>query len=507
MFKKVLIANRGEIAVRIIRGCREMGVRTVAVYSEVDRAGLHVQMADEAVCIGPPPAIESYLKMDRIIQAARDTGSEAIHPGYGFLAENSEFARRCEAARIIFIGPNSDALELVGDKVRSRQTMEKAEIRIIPGMKSIGKDLAEFEAAARAIGYPVMVKASAGGGGKGMRIVSSEPDLKAAIEAGMREAKSAFGDDSVYLERYIEDPRHVEFQVLADNHGNVVHLFERECSIQRRHQKIIEESPSLALDPDLRKRMGETARKVMTVSNYNNAGTVEFLLDKNRTFYFLEVNARLQVEHPVTELVTGVDLVHQQLRIAAGEKLSLSQEDLAQRGHAIECRIYAEDPTNHFLPSSGKILFFQEPKGPGVRHDCGVYDGWEVPIYYDPILAKLIVWAETREMACRRMSAALDDYVVLGISTSIGFLKDVIGHPDFRAGKATTAFISKNFEGWKEAKKDESKTGLALVAAAFDELEGQKRQDLHVGGAARRGSEEISAPWKALGRWRIGGTG
>jgi len=323
MFKKILVANRGEIAVRIIKGCQEAGIRTVAIYSEVDRASLHVQMADEAVCIGPPPAADSYLKMDRIIQVARETDSEAIHPGYGFLAENSEFARRCEAAKVVFIGPNSDALELVGDKVRSRQAMEKAEIPIIPGMKSIGKDYAEFEAAARTIGYPVMVKASAGGGGKGMRIVTGEAGLKPALEAGMREAKSAFGDDSVYLEKYIEEPRHVEFQVLADNYGNVVHLFERECSIQRRHQKIVEESPSLALDAELRKRMGETARKVMKVSNYNNAGTVEFLIDKNKKFYFLEVNARLQVEHPVTELVTGVDLVHQQLRIAAGEKLGV----------------------------------------------------------------------------------------------------------------------------------------------------------------------------------------
>ncbi len=506
MFKKILVANRGEIAVRIIKGCREAGIRTVAVYSEVDRASLHVQIADEAVCIGPPPAVDSYLKMDRIIQAARDTGSEAIHPGYGFLAENSEFARRCEAAKVIFIGPNSDALELVGDKVRSRQAMEKAEIPIIPGMKSIGKDYAEFEAAARTIGYPVMVKASAGGGGKGMRIVSREAGLKPALEAGMREAKSAFGDDSVYLEKYIEEPRHVEFQVLADNYGNVVHLFERECSIQRRHQKIVEESPSLALDQELRQRMGETARKVMKVSNYNNAGTVEFLIDKNKNFYFLEVNARLQVEHPVTELVTGVDLVHQQLRIAAGEKLTLRQEDLKQRGHAIECRIYAEDPANNFLPSSGKILFFQEPKGPGVRHDCGIYSGWEVPIYYDPILAKLIVWAEDRELACLRMSAALDDYVVLGISTSVGFLKDVIRNPEFRAGKATTAFIGRHFESWREGKKDEAAIKLALIASAFDELgkeTGEILRDKNVAGSEGR---DTSSPWNVLRGWRIGGT-
>ncbi|UCE21889.1 MAG: ATP-grasp domain-containing protein [Candidatus Aminicenantes bacterium] len=359
MFKKILIANRGEIAVRIIKACQEMGISTVAVYSEADRESLHVQMADEAFCIGPAPAVESYLHMDGIIRTAHAAGAEAIHPGYGFLAENAEFDRLCEKENIVFIGPNSKALKLVGDKVRSRQTMEKAGVPIIPGMKGIPKDFYEFESEAKKIGYPVMIKASAGGGGKGMRVVSSPKDLKSALEAGMREAKSAFGDESVYLEKFIEEPRHVEFQVLADNHGNVVHLFERECSIQRRHQKIVEETPSQALTPELRQRMGETAKKVMQVSGYNNAGTVEFLLDKDKNFYFLEVNARLQVEHPVTELTTGVDLVHQQVLIASGEKLSFKQEDLSQRGHSIEGRIYAEDPHTNFLPSSGKVLFLK----------------------------------------------------------------------------------------------------------------------------------------------------
>ncbi|MGD9347147.1 MAG: acetyl-CoA carboxylase biotin carboxylase subunit, partial [Candidatus Aminicenantes bacterium] len=398
MFKKILIANRGEIAVRIIKACREMGIATVAVFSEADRNSLHIISADEALPIGPAPAIDSYLNIDRIVEAAQETGAEAIHPGYGFLAENADFVSRCEKEGIVFIGPNSKAMRLVGDKVRSRQTMEKAGVPIIPGMKGIPSDMGVYAKEAERIGYPIMIKASAGGGGKGMRIVHSAKDLREGLEAGQREAKSAFGDESVYLEKYIEEPRHVEFQVLADNHGHVVHLFERECSIQRRHQKIVEESPSQALNAELREEMGETAKKVIQVSGYNNAGTVEFLLDKNENFYFLEVNARLQVEHPVTEFITGIDLVHQQIAIASGKKLALSQDELEQRGHAIECRIYAEDPFNNFLPSAGKVLFLKEPSGPGVRHDCGIYSGCDVPIFYDPILAKLIVWAEDRRM-------------------------------------------------------------------------------------------------------------
>jgi len=500
MFKKILIANRGEIAIRIVKACREMGILTVAVYSDADRKSLHVQMADEAVPIGPAPAVESYLNMDRIIAAAHAAGAEAIHPGYGFLAENSDFARRCEKEKIVFIGPNSNALELVGDKVRARRTMDKAGVSIIPGMNSIPKDMSEYEAAAKKLGYPVMIKASAGGGGKGMRIVCSEQELRPGLEAGRREAKSAFGDESVYLEKYIEEPRHVEFQVLADNYGNTVHLFERECSIQRRHQKIVEESPSRALDPELRTKMGEIAKKVVRAAGYNNAGTVEFLLDKNNNFYFLEVNARLQVEHPVTELCTGVDLVHQQIHIASGEKLSFSQMNLKQRGHAIECRIYAEDPKNNFLPSSGKILFLKEPTGPGVRHDCGIYSGWEVPIYYDPILAKLIVWAENRESACDRMLAALDDYVILGISTSIRFLKDIISHPEFRAGRTNTGFIKNHFENWGEKEKSGDELRLALSAAAFDSLNsGSSRKKVTSGG-----QEATAWAWQALGHWRLG---
>jgi len=500
MFKKILIANRGEIAVRVMRGCRELGIATVAVYSDADRKSLHVQTADEAVAIGPAPAAESYLDMERILQTAKDTGAEAIHPGYGFLAENAVFARRCEDEGVVFIGPNSRAMELVADKVRSRQTMEKAGIPIIPGMMATEADLAAYAAEADKIGYPVMIKASAGGGGKGMRVARRRDELEPGLEAGKREAKAAFGDESVYLEKFIEDPRHVEFQVLADSAGNIVHLFERECSIQRRHQKIVEESPSQALDSELRARMGETACEVMRVAGYNNAGTVEFLLDRDKNFFFLEVNARLQVEHPVTELVTGVDLVHQQIRIAAGEKLSLRQEDLEQKGHAIECRIYAEDPLNNFLPSPGTVLFLKEPAGPGVRHDCGIYSGCEVPIYYDPILAKLIVWAEDRDLACRRMLSALDDYVILGVKTCIGFLKDVIDHPCFRSGETTTGFIPEHFAEWKMPEPKEEFRNLALLAAALRSRDGGGRA---VGHAVYH--KAVPTPWTTLGKWRIGG--
>jgi len=503
MIRKVLVANRGEIAVRVLRACREMGIRTVAVYSEADRANLHVQMADEAVAIGPPPAVESYLSMDRLLEAAHRTKCQAIHPGYGFLAENASFARRCEQEKITFVGPNSRALELVGDKIRARQTMEKAGVPIIPGMKSASKKLEEFIEAGRRIGYPVIVKASAGGGGKGMRIVREEKDLAPALDAGRREAASAFGDETVYLERYIEEPRHVEFQVLCDDAGNIVHLFERECSIQRRHQKLVEETPSTALDPELRNRMGETAKKVMRAAGYTNAGTVEFLLDKSGSFYFLEVNARLQVEHPITELVTGVDLVRQQILIASGEQLPFTQNDMRQRGHALECRIYAEDPSNNFLPSPGKILFLKEPSGPGVRLDSGIYGGWEVPIYYDPILAKLIVWAETRELSCKRMAAALEDYAVLGIRTTIPFLRDIVRHPEFAAGRTTTAFIGQHFDGWREDTEDPEARHAVLAVAALSEMQ-QKRPGARGAHGAVRSDEP--SPWQSLGGWQIGRT-
>jgi acetyl-CoA carboxylase biotin carboxylase subunit len=499
MFKKILIANRGEIAVRVIKACQELSIQTVAVYSEMDRKSLHVQIADEAICIGPPSPLESYLNIDAIISAAKKTRAEAIHPGYGFLAENPIFAKRCEEEKIVFIGPNSKALALVGDKIESRKTISKIGVPIIPGMKSSSKNINEFYKEAEKIGYPVMIKASAGGGGKGMRIVWKKEELKPAIEAGMREAKSAFGDESVYLERYLEKPRHIEFQVLADNYGNVVHLFERECSIQRRHQKIIEETPSPALTPELREKMGEVAKKVIKAVGYNNAGTVEFLLDKNKNFYFLEVNARIQVEHPITELTTGVDLVKQQILIASGEKLGLRQEELFQRGHSIECRIYAEDPYNNFLPSSGKILFFQEPRGPGIRHDCGIYSGYEVSIFYDPILAKLIVWAEDRKSACKRMLKALDEYVILGIKTIVRFLKEIIGHPEFEAGNTHTNFIEEYFTKKERTFKEKKNLDLALLSAAIYSCNQIQPTIEYIP------SRKVEySPWKTLGKWRIG---
>jgi acetyl-CoA carboxylase biotin carboxylase subunit len=498
MFKKILIANRGEIAVRIMRACRELGIGSVAVYSTIDRKSLHVQAADEAVCIGPAPPQESYLNIDAIIDAVRQTGAEAIHPGYGFLAENHLFAERCEKEGIVFIGPDSKALKLVGDKVASREVTERAGIPLIPGMKKKSTDPGECLREAERIGYPVLLKASAGGGGKGMRIVRSKNELKDAVEAGMREAKSAFGDPSIYLEEYIERPRHVEFQILADKHGNAVHLFERECSIQRRHQKIVEESPSTALDDGLRKRMGETALKVVEVSGYTNAGTVEFLLDEKKNFYFLEVNARLQVEHPVTEMVCGVDLVHAQLRIAAGDKMWFKQEDLNQKGHAIECRIYAEDPEGNFLPSAGKILYMKEPSGPGLRHDCGIYSGWEVSVFYDPILSKLITWAPDRDTCCRRMAAALNDFPILGIKTDIEILKNIVTHPEFLSGRTHTDFLQVNLPDWKPSMTHYDLDKALMVAGVYSSMEKRKPQVTLAG-------EEIESPWRALGDWRIAG--
>lgn len=498
MIKKVLIANRGEIAIRVIRACKELGIPTVAVYSTIDEASLHTQMADEAVCIGNPPALESYLNMEVIVEFAKKAGADAIHPGYGFLAENSEFAKKCEEAGIVFIGPSSRVLKLVGDKVESRETVRKAGVPIIPGMHSVGKDIREFKKVAKEIGYPVIVKASMGGGGKGMRIVRDEKELQSAVSASRREAKSAFGDESVYLEKYIENPRHIEFQVLADGFGNVIHLFERECSIQRRHQKIIEETPSQALTPEIREKMSKTAKKVMEVAGYTNAGTVEFLFDKNKNFYFMEVNARIQVEHPVTELTTGVDLVKQQLLVAGGEKLTLKQEDIRQNGHAIEARIYAEDPTSNFLPSPGKILFLKEPQGPGVRVDSGIYSGWEVPTYYDPILSKLIVWGETREVSRRRLVQALKNYVILGIRPTIGFLIDILEHPKFIAGETNTNFIAENFGEWQPNENGRNK---ALIAMAISSLRTQKTQSRFQSGL----TQQTLTPWQEIGEWEICG--
>ncbi len=493
--EKILIANRGEIALRIIKTCRELGIKTVAIYSQVDRKGLHVQNADEAYEIGPPEARESYLNIDKIIGVTKKLKCDAIHPGYGFLAENYQFAQRCEAEKIIFIGPNSRALKLVGDKLRSRQTMATAGIPIIPGMKSAKKTHKEILHFAEEIGYPVMIKASGGGGGKGMRIVLKASELTSGLEAGSREAKAAFGDDTVYLEKYIVKPRHIEFQVLADNQGNMVHLFERECSIQRRYQKIIEETPSVALDDDLRYQMGEVAKQVIQTAGYNNAGTVEFLLDENKNFYFLEVNARIQVEHPVTEMVTGIDLIKQQIKIAEGEGLGLSQEQLKQRGHAIECRIYAEDPENNFFPSFGELLYVQEPFGPGIRCDSGIYSGMEVPYHYDPILSKLIVWDESRQAAIQKMNTALSDYIILGVKTQIPFLKDLIQHPQFMKGELNTHFISEYFPDWKPLKAEKNLEIALLVAAILRIRRPVKRED--------DSGKTTLTPWQLTGRWEM----
>lgn len=496
MFKKILIANRGEIAVRVIKACQELGIKTIAVYSEADEKALHVQLADEAVLLGPSPPLESYLNIDKVIAAAHDCSADAIHPGYGFLAENSLFAERCEKEKIVFIGPGSESMALLGDKLRSRQTMAAAGIPLIPGMRQRVDNFEQLNVEAEKIGYPVLLKASAGGGGKGMRVVHSPEELKDAMEAGMREAKSAFGDESIYLEKYIEQPRHVEFQVIADHHGNVAHLFERECSIQRRHQKIVEESPSVALDDELRARMGETAKKVIQQSNYTNAGTVEFLLDKNKNFYFLEVNARIQVEHPVTEFVTGIDLVKLQIRIAAGEPLPFSQVDLKQTGHAIECRIYAEDPENNFLPSLGTIHFMQEPTGPWIRNDSGIFSGVEVSMFYDPILAKLIVWGEDRNDAIQRMKMALENYIILGIKTQIPFLKEVIEHREFGNGNTTTDFLQKFFPNWKLETPSEQEIKLALASATVFRM--QQKQTGVISGEKK----QIS-PWTTVGNWEM----
>jgi acetyl-CoA carboxylase biotin carboxylase subunit len=442
MFKKVLIANRGEIAVRVIRACRELDISPVAVFSDVDRAALHVSQADEAYPIGPAAARESYLNAARILDAARRSGADAIHPGYGFLSENAAFARACTDAGFKFIGPPASAMELMGSKTRARQAMQAAGVPMVPG-SSKGLSLAESEKLAEEIGFPVMIKASAGGGGKGMRLVKAAPELGSAFETAQSEALRAFNNQELYLEKLIENPRHIEIQVLGDEHGNMIYLGERECSVQRRHQKVIEEAPSAVVDEDLRCRMGTVAVQAARFAGYTNAGTVEFLVDQRLNFYFLEMNTRLQVEHPVTELVTGLDLVHLQLRIASGEMLELRQEDINLRGHALECRIYAEDPDNNFFPSPGKISRLQRPSGPGVREDSGVYEGWTVPLDYDPMLSKLIVHAPDRPAALARMRRALDEYFVAGIKTNLPLFRRVLEHPDFQAARIDTGFLDR----------------------------------------------------------------
>ncbi len=471
MFRKVLVANRGEIAVRILRALREMGIGSVAVYSDVDRAALHVRMADEAAHVGPAPSSESYLRIDRILAAARKHGVDAIHPGYGFLSENASFAEACEFEKIMFIGPSAESIRVMGSKTAARKLAISIGAPVVPGTEDPVEDAEEAREIARRIGYPVMLKAAAGGGGKGMRRVDSEAELEGALRNASSEAERAFSDGAVYIEKLVERPRHIEIQVLGDRCGNIVHLGERECSIQRRHQKVIEECPSplVAAHPEMREAMGAAAVNIARAANYYNAGTMEFLVDSNRNFYFLEMNTRLQVEHPVTELVTGCDLVQMQIRIAAGEPLSFSQGAVRWRGSAMECRIYAEDPDNNFMPSPGIMHRADVPEGPGVRLDNGVYPGWEVPIEYDPLLAKLAVWAETRDLAIARMQRALGEYYISGIQTNIAFFRRIVENPEFRAGNLHTGFIDEYLASLApEAKKQPDHDAVAaLVAAVF----------------------------------------
>ncbi|HEV2988117.1 MAG TPA: acetyl-CoA carboxylase biotin carboxylase subunit [Candidatus Angelobacter sp.] len=499
MFKKILIANRGEIAVRVIRACKEMGIASVAVFSDVDRAALHVSKADEAYSIGPAPARESYLNSEKIIQVAKRSGAEAIHPGYGFLSENPQFARACSQAGLKFIGPPSSAMETMGSKTRARQAVQAAGVPCVPGST---KGLTYTEAAklAAQIGFPIMIKAAAGGGGKGMRLVHSKADLQSAFETAQSEAQRAFNDSEVYLEKFIENPRHIEIQVLGDEHGNLIYLGERECSVQRRHQKVIEEAPSAIVDDDLRSRMGNVAVQAAASAGYTNAGTVEFLVDANRNFYFLEMNTRLQVEHPVTELVTGLDLVHLQLRIAAGEKLPLRQEDVSIRGHAIECRIYAEDPTNNFFPSPGKITALLQPSGPGIREDSGVYQGWTVPLDYDPMLSKLIAYAPDRCFAIERMRRALDEYFIGGIKTNLALFRTILRDPDFIAARIDTGYLDRLLSSGPVVVTPEN--GLADVAAVSAALFAATSQMLD--GQSRNGSSRTQANAKtnSNGNWK-----
>ena len=466
MFKKILIANRGEIAVRIIRACRELGIASVAVYSDVDRTAMHVLKADEAYPIGPALAAESYLNVPKILHAAKLSGAEAIHPGYGFLSENAKFAQACADARLKFIGPSPAAMEILGSKTRARQHLEKEGVPVVPGSSRGLKSRKEAEKVAAKIGYPVMLKAAAGGGGKGMRLVHEPRELESALEAAQSEALRAFGDGEVYLEKAILNPRHIEMQVLADEHGNTVYLGERECSMQRRHQKVLEEAPSPLVDHDLRRQMGEVAVRVAQSGRYSNAGTIEFLVDQDRKFYFLEMNARLQVEHPVTELVTGLDLVHLQIRIAAQEKLPFRQDDVQIRGHAIECRIYAEDPENNYFPSPGKITLLAAPSGPGVRHDSGIYEDWTVPSDYDPLLAKLIGYGTNRGLAVARLERALDEYFVGGIKTNLSLFRRILADADFRAGKVDTGYLERLL-GSPPAGPEPQQARVAAIAAGL----------------------------------------
>jgi len=498
LFKKILIANRGEIAIRISRACRDLQIATVAVYSEADAGALHVRLADEAVCIGPASSNQSYLNIEAITAAAAATRAEAIHPGYGFLAENPEFARAVNAAGLIFIGPSAEAMDLMGSKTSARKAAVSAGVTVVPGTVEALTSFADASATAEKFGYPVMLKASAGGGGKGMRLVTTPAELHSAFHTAQSEAAGAFGDSALYLEKAIERPRHIEIQVFADTHGNVVHLGERECSIQRRHQKVIEECPSPINDSGLRERMGSAVVKIARAVNYSGAGTVEFLVaDATREFYFLEMNTRLQVEHPVTELVTGIDLVREQITVAAGATLSFSQKDISWRGHAIECRVYAEDPENNFFPSPGRITSLQTPSGPGVRDDSGVDANSEVSIHYDPMISKLAAWGHDRDEAIDRLRRALDEYHVGGIKTTLPFFRQIVRDEEFAAGNLDTGFIERFQERQRNELKSEPQTELvdmALIAAALHYLQSQKRA------GKNHDDELVQSRWKMMGR-------
>lgn len=495
MFKKILVANRGEIALRIIRACQEMGISCAAVYSDADRKALHAMRADQAIYLGASEPAASYLDIEKIIAAAKDAGAQAIHPGYGFLSENAGLAGRCEQEGLVFIGPPSKVIRDLGDKTVARKIMRESGIPVIPGIDHAEADHKILTDEAARIGYPVLIKAAAGGGGKGMRIVCAENELADACRQAASEAAAAFGNGAIYLEKFLKSPRHIEFQILADSRGNIVHLLERECSVQRRHQKIIEETPSPVMTPDLRAAMGQSAVDAARASGYVNAGTVEFLLDADGKHYFLEVNTRLQVEHPITEMITGIDIVQQQIKIAAGEPLGFTQADVTGRGHAIECRIYGEDPENGFMPSPGKIIYMQEPSGPGIRNDSGIYSGFEVPVEYDPILSKLIVWAADRNQAVSRMKNALSRYVILGIKTPVAFLMDVLDSKPFQEGRTYTDFIAAHFEDWRQ---NTDEAGLAALAYIVDEIAGRGKPKTHI-----TGTTGPATPWQTMGNWRL----
>ena len=502
MFKRILIANRGEIAVRVIRACRDLGVESVAVFSEADRAALHVREADYAVPVGPAPARESYLNIERILDAARATGAEAIHPGYGFFSENAGFARAVVAAGLTFIGPPPEAIEKMGDKVEARKLMAAAGVPVTPGSPDTLETEEQVRAIAKKIGFPIMLKAAAGGGGKGMRLVEHDQDLGAAVRTVASEAKSSFGDGRFYVEKYLNRPRHIEVQVFADQHGETVHLFERECSIQRRHQKVVEESPSPFITAAMRREMGEVAVRAARAVGYVGAGTIEFLADADRNFYFLEMNTRIQVEHPVTELVTGIDLVKAQIEVAAGMPLAFRQSDLAQRGWALECRIYAEDPAAGFAPAPGRIETLRLPDGPGVRVDAGVYQGAEVSLYYDPMIAKLATWGRDRNEAIGRMRRALGEFVVAGtLTTNLEFHRWIVEHPRFIAGDFDTNFINQEYRPETAAQGgDETHLAAVLAAAVMAYRNGQNGAAAAAQAPAATAPSAAVTPWKMLGR-------